>query len=195
MKNQRLTQNWKKTELLKNREYKKLQREKNPKEFKEKQNFWKKKSRESARKADIEEEREKQNDWKARSRTNAREKDYNKTTKVQKENTAKWREKRKSEDAELYKARQQLWRAKFIRVDKFKHLSKNLKKNIGVLVEGWDCDDEENDNDNDDKNDKEKMKKENKRNQRKWETFITYKYKMPYKFIDEEDWRHTLRWR
>ena len=58
-----------KTELLKNREYKKLQREMNPKEFKEKQNFWKKKSRENARKADIEEEKAKQNDCKARSRT------------------------------------------------------------------------------------------------------------------------------
>ena len=64
-----------------------------------------------------------------------------------------------------------------------------MQKNIGVLVKGWDYEDEnkEDNNDNDDISDEEKRKKENKRNQRKWKTFHMYRFKIGYKFIHEDE--------
>ena len=99
---------------------------------------------------------------------------------------SKWREKRRSEDAELYKPRKQLWIAIARRVDKFKHLSKILKLNIGVLIEGWNCEDDDKEDDNN-LSDKEKMKKENRRNQRKWENFLSCRQKGRYKVNNETD--------
>ena len=136
----------KEAEVVKNKEYRKIQRDMNPNDYKQKQNYWNRKSREKARKVDHDEVKKNQNDCKAKSRTKAREEDYDKTRKVQNESSAKWRAKKRSENIEFYKARQQLWKAKARRVEKFKNLSKNLKKNIGALIERWDSDEKNGDN-------------------------------------------------
>ena len=77
----------------------------NPNDYKGKQNYWKRKSREKARMVDNDEVKKNQNDCKAKSRTKAREEDYDKTRKVQNDSSAKWRAKKRSENIELYKAR------------------------------------------------------------------------------------------
>ena len=64
---------------------------------------------------------------------------------------------------------------------------KSREIQTSFLVKGWDCEDKdkEDDTDNDDISNKEKSKKENKRNQRKWETFHMYRFKI--RFIDKDE--------
>ena len=86
--------------------------------------------------------------------------------------------KEKQENPELWNARQHLWKAKWRRREKFQSLPKNLKKNIGALIEEWNLDTDESidkkDNKKDPENvsDTEKRKKENERIQKKWKAFL-----------------------
>ena len=69
-----------------------------------------------------------------------------------------------------------MWKAKARRVEKFKYLSRSLKKNIGALIEGWDSDDKNGDDEDIDEKDKisekDKIKAKMLRYQRKWESYI-----------------------
>ena len=77
--------------------------------------------------------KEMQNRWKAKSRKLFRERDSKAVKKYQKDATAKWRDKKKREDPELYKARQQMWRLQRQEINGKKDLMKVPK----LLLENY----------------------------------------------------------
>ena len=91
-------------------------------------------------KIQLESLRDMQNRWKAKSREKAREEDYEKVKKYQRESTAKWRDKEKKKDPELFLARTQLWRKRYdgvpwYELEKGRQCPQTLRRNIHRLVD------------------------------------------------------------